>query len=96
MVETGAYFFFAIDADRRGMTAFRSGIVDLHNWLAAAINAEGGPGSAFAIPYQRLPMRSQRRVPLLRRVRSHWTRRDRACALTIRDRLLAGRMVSGA
>ena len=26
MVETGDYFFFAIDADRRGTTAFRSGM----------------------------------------------------------------------
>lgn len=98
---------FDLERDGRGLTAElrmhdpfgpedAATIVDLHNWLAKAINAEGGPGSAFAIPYYRLPTRFQRRVPLLRRVRSHWTSRDRAYALAIRDRLLAGRVASGA
>lgn len=71
-------------------------VVDLHNWLAKAINAEGGPDGAFAIPYYRLPLRFRRHVPFLRRVRADWTSRDQAYASAVRDRLLKGRAVSGA
>jgi len=97
---------FDLEQDGRGLVAElrardpfgpedAAAVVDLHNWLAMAINAEGGPDGAFAIPYHRLPIRFRRRVPFLRRVRSYWTSQSREHALAVRDRLVAGRVVSG-
>lgn len=71
-------------------------IVDMHNWLASAINAEGGPDGTFAIPYHRLPARFRRRVPFHRRVRSYWMSRDPSYALAVRDKLLDDQVVPGA
>lgn len=71
-------------------------MVDLHNWLASVINAEGGPDGTFAVPYHRLPARFRRRVPFHRRVRSYWMSRDPSYVLSVRDKLLDDQVVSGA
>jgi len=70
-------------------------IVDLHNWLASAINAEGGPDGTFAIPYHRLPTHFRRHVPFHRRVRSYWMSRDPSYALAVRNKLLDDQAVPG-
>ncbi len=70
-------------------------LVEMHNALAAFINAEGGPDGIFVIPNYRIPKRFRDLVPFWRRVRSARASRSIKYTYAVRDRLLDGNTRSG-
>lgn len=70
-------------------------LVEMHNALAALINAQGGPDDIFVIPNYRIPKRFRRLVPFWRRVRSARASRSVEYTYAVRDRLLDGDARSG-
>lgn len=70
-------------------------LVEMHNALAALINAEGGPNDIFVIPNYRIPKRFRHLVPFWRRVRSARASRSIEYTYAVRERLLDGDARSG-